>query len=157
MPVQTTRPQLAYLAQQLDELKKKGTYFKLRVLEDEQAPECTFDGKRVINLASNNYLGLTLHPAVVEAAREALRTTDDPHLMTTWRLLVAGRVVGEGPRHYLAQMAIGAGVAGAGWLWLLEATLRRRGIGGSDPASQRRQLRVADVPRCVPPDERRGQ
>jgi glycine C-acetyltransferase len=73
MPVQTTRPQLAYLAQQLDELKKKGTYFKLRVLEDEQAPECTFDGKHVINLASNNYLGLTTHPKLREAAIEATR------------------------------------------------------------------------------------
>src|SRR5215813_11640096 len=73
MPVQTTRPQLAYLAEQLDELKKKGTYFKLRVLEDEQAPECTFDGKHVINLASNNYLGLTTHPKLREAALEAVR------------------------------------------------------------------------------------
>src|SRR5436309_2539137 len=73
MPVQTTRPQLAYLAQQLDELKKKGTYFKLRVLDDEQAPECTFDGKKVINLASNNYLGLTTHPKLREAAIEATK------------------------------------------------------------------------------------
>src|SRR5882724_8110818 len=73
MHVQTTSPQLAYLAQQLDELKKKGTYFKLRVLEDEQAPECTFDGKHVINLASNNYLGLTTHPKLRAAAIEATR------------------------------------------------------------------------------------
>src|SRR5437868_3772285 len=72
MPVQTTRPQLAYLGQQLDELKKKGTYFKLRVLDDEQAPECTVDGKHVINLASNNYLGLTTHPKLREAAIAAL-------------------------------------------------------------------------------------
>src|SRR3954468_7338490 len=73
MPVQTTRPQLAYLGQQLDQLKQKGTYFKLRVLEDEQAPECTFDGKHVINLASNNYLGLTTHPRLREAALDATR------------------------------------------------------------------------------------
>src|SRR6478735_5633485 len=73
MPVQTTRPQLAYLGQQLDELKKKGTYFKLRVLDDEQAPECTFDGEHVINLASNNYLGLTTHPKLREAAIEATK------------------------------------------------------------------------------------
>jgi glycine C-acetyltransferase len=39
---------------QLGELKQKGTYFKLRVLEDEQAPVPSFDGKKVINLASNN-------------------------------------------------------------------------------------------------------
>src|SRR5947209_16540879 len=73
MPVQTTRPQLGYLAQQLDELKRKGTYFKLRVLEDECAPECTFDGKHVINLASNNYLGLTTHPKLREAAIAATK------------------------------------------------------------------------------------
>src|SRR5262245_25440567 len=68
MPATTTRPQLAYLADQMTELKQKGTHFKLRVLEDEQAPECTVDGKHVINLASNNYLGLTTHPKLREAA-----------------------------------------------------------------------------------------
>ena len=64
---------LSFLTQQLDELKTKGTYFRLRVLEDEQEPVCTFDGKRVINLASNNYLGLTTHPKLREAAIEATR------------------------------------------------------------------------------------
>src|SRR5512135_3153963 len=74
MATQTSaRPQLSYLTEQLDQLKQKGTYFRLRVLEDEQAPECTFDGKRVINLASNNYLGLTTHPKLLEAALEATR------------------------------------------------------------------------------------
>ncbi len=62
------RKQLAYLTQQLDALKANGTYFKLRVLEDEQAAVCTYDGKHVINLASNNYLGLTNHPKLREAA-----------------------------------------------------------------------------------------
>jgi glycine C-acetyltransferase len=64
---------LSYLTDQLDELKEKGTHFKLRVLEDEQAPVCTFDGKKIINLASNNYLGLTTHPKLREAALEATR------------------------------------------------------------------------------------
>src|SRR3954464_5622007 len=73
MATTTTRPQLAYLGKQLDELKEKGTYFKLRVLEDEQAPVATFDGKKVINLASNNYLGLTTHPKLREAAIEATK------------------------------------------------------------------------------------
>jgi glycine C-acetyltransferase len=72
MTTTRTNP-LAYLTTQLDELKTKGTHFKLRVLEDEQAPVCTFDGKRVINLASNNYLGLTTHPKLREAALEATR------------------------------------------------------------------------------------
>ena len=64
---------LSYLSDQLNELKNKGTYFRLRVLEDEQAPECTFDGRHVINLASNNYLGLTTHPKLRAAALEATR------------------------------------------------------------------------------------
>src|SRR5438045_9452852 len=72
MPTQTARANpLFYLTDQLNELKAKGTHFKLRVLEDEQAPVCTFDGKKVINLASNNYLGLTTHPKLREAALEA--------------------------------------------------------------------------------------
>ncbi len=62
------RPQLAHLTSQIDELKERGTFFKLRVLEDEQAPVCTYDGRRVINLASNNYLGLCNHPKLREAA-----------------------------------------------------------------------------------------
>jgi glycine C-acetyltransferase len=62
------RPQLAYLTEQLNDLKQRGTYFKLRILEDEQGPICTYDGKQVINLASNNYLGLCDHPKLREAA-----------------------------------------------------------------------------------------
>jgi glycine C-acetyltransferase len=64
---------LSYLTEQLDDLKAKGTHFRLRVLEDEQAPVCTFDGRKVINLASNNYLGLTTHPKLREAALDATR------------------------------------------------------------------------------------
>src|SRR5947199_3743981 len=73
MPTQTTRPQTAFLAQQLDELKAKGTFFRLRELQDEQDAVCTFDGKTVINLASNNYLGFCNHPKLKEAAIEATR------------------------------------------------------------------------------------
>src|SRR5258708_5358493 len=73
MPTATPVDPLSYLGEQLDQLKQKGTYFKLRVLEDEQEPVCTFDGKKVINLASNNYLGLTTHPKLREAALEAIR------------------------------------------------------------------------------------
>lgn len=69
----TTRSQLSYLADQMNELKQKGTHFNLRVLEEPQAPECVFDGKRVINLASNNYLGLTTHPKLCEAAIAAIK------------------------------------------------------------------------------------
>jgi glycine C-acetyltransferase len=64
----SVRPQLAHLTAQLDELRQRGTYFRLRVLDDEQGPVCTYDGKKVINLASNNYLGLCNHPKLREAS-----------------------------------------------------------------------------------------
>jgi glycine C-acetyltransferase len=66
------RTQLAHLTAQLDELKAKGTYFNLRVLDDEQAPVCHYDGREVINLASNNYLGLCNHPKLREAGIAAI-------------------------------------------------------------------------------------
>ncbi len=64
---------LAYLGEQLEAWKRAGTYQHLRVLESESAAEARFDGKKVINLASNNYLGLTTHPKLREAALEATR------------------------------------------------------------------------------------
>lgn len=73
MPTATRTNPLSYLGDQLNDLKQKGTYFKLRVLEDQQDAVCTFDGKKVINLASNNYLGLTTHPKLREAALDATR------------------------------------------------------------------------------------
>jgi glycine C-acetyltransferase len=72
-PTTTSRPQLSYLTDQMNELKQKGTHFNLRVLQDAQAPECMVDGKHVINLASNNYLGLTTHPKLREAAMAATK------------------------------------------------------------------------------------
>jgi glycine C-acetyltransferase len=73
MPTATRIDPLSYLTDQMNDLRAKGTHFKLRVLDDEQAAVCTFDGKKVINLASNNYLGLTTHPLLREAAIEAAR------------------------------------------------------------------------------------
>jgi glycine C-acetyltransferase len=69
----TKRPQLAHLTAQLDALRAGGTYFKLRVLDDEQGPLCHYDGREVINLASNNYLGLCNDPRLREAAIAATR------------------------------------------------------------------------------------
>jgi glycine C-acetyltransferase len=63
---------LAYLTGELHALREKGLYQRLRVLGGEQRPVTEFDGRRVINLASNNYLGLTTHPKLREAARQAL-------------------------------------------------------------------------------------
>jgi len=67
------RPQLAYLGAALEELKQQHRYFHLRVLAGEQRPVATFDGKKVINLSSNNYLGLTSHPKLRRAAAAAIR------------------------------------------------------------------------------------
>jgi len=64
---------LAYLGAQLDAWRKAGTYQRLRVLESASAAESRFDGREVINLASNNYLGLTTHPKLIEAAIDAAR------------------------------------------------------------------------------------
>src|SRR5256885_10601107 len=64
---------LAYLSGQLEAWRKAGTYQRLRILESASAAESRFDGKEVINLASNNYLGLTTHPKLREAAIAAVK------------------------------------------------------------------------------------
>ena len=73
MTTTATRPQLQYLRDALEELKAKNQYFHLRVLEGEQKPVAIFDGKEVINLSSNNYLGLTTHPKLRRSAIDATR------------------------------------------------------------------------------------
>jgi glycine C-acetyltransferase len=65
---------LQFVADALGELRAKGVAPRLRVLDGEQKPVATFDGKNVINLASNNYLGLTTHKALRKAEIEAVRT-----------------------------------------------------------------------------------
>jgi glycine C-acetyltransferase len=65
---------LAFLDEALDSMRAEGLYRKLRVLEGEQKPRATFDGREVINLSSNNYLGLTTHPKLREAAIRAVQT-----------------------------------------------------------------------------------
>src|SRR5579862_9051665 len=68
-----TRPQLAFLQEQIEEMKAKGVFFHLRVLDGEQKAVAQFDGKEVINLGSNNYLGLTSHRALKRAALDAVK------------------------------------------------------------------------------------
>ncbi len=63
---------LAYLADELKSLQEQGLYRPLRVLDGEQTTTATFDGKSVVNLSSNNYLGLTTHPRLKEKAIEAI-------------------------------------------------------------------------------------
>jgi len=54
--------------------KAFGLYPFYKALEMNEGPEAIIDGKRVIMLGSNNYLGLTRHPRVVKAARDAVET-----------------------------------------------------------------------------------
>jgi glycine C-acetyltransferase len=67
------RPQLSYLHEMLAEMEAKGLRSRLRLLDGEQLPVAIFDGKEVINLSSNNYLGLATHKALRRAAIEAIR------------------------------------------------------------------------------------
>jgi len=65
---------LAYLSTEIDSIKQQGLYRRFRVLEGEQKSDATFDGRHVVNLSSNNYLGLTTHPRLRERALDAIRT-----------------------------------------------------------------------------------
>src|SRR2546430_6696099 len=66
------KAQLQSLADELSKLREQKLYQKLRILETEQLPVANFDGQEVINLSSNNYLGLTTHPELKEAAVRAV-------------------------------------------------------------------------------------
>src|SRR5437764_15389945 len=67
------RDPLSYLGTELDSLKQQGLYRSLRILDGEQSHTSTFDHRQVVNLSSNNYLGLTTHPKLREKALEATR------------------------------------------------------------------------------------
>jgi glycine C-acetyltransferase len=64
---------LRYLSDELDSLKAQGLYRHLRILDGEQKAHTSFDDRSVVNLSSNNYLGLTTHPKLRAAALEATR------------------------------------------------------------------------------------
>jgi glycine C-acetyltransferase len=71
--VTSTRPQMQYLHEAIEDLKAKHLHYPLRILDGEQKPIATVDGKEVINLSSNNYLGFTTHPKLRRAAIDAVR------------------------------------------------------------------------------------
>jgi len=71
--VTTAADPLAHLSTELDELKAAHLYRPLRVMSSANRTRVTVDGREVISLASNNYLGLNTHPRLVEAAAEAAR------------------------------------------------------------------------------------
>ncbi len=115
MPETRTNP-LSYLGEQLEAFKQAGTYSRLRELQSPCRAVSRFDGREVINLASNNYLGLTNHPKLKEAAVEATRKYG----------------VGSGAVRTIAgtmEHAHGAGAAHRG------VQARRRPASSSSPAS----------------------
>ncbi|TAK02016.1 MAG: glycine C-acetyltransferase [Chloroflexota bacterium] len=69
----TQRDPLAFIGAELDDLRAKHLYRPLRVMSSEQGPVVTVDGREVISLSSNDYLGLTHHPRLKAAAVEAVR------------------------------------------------------------------------------------
>ena len=66
------RNPLAFLDAEIDELRAKGLYRRLRVVRERAGSRCVIDGREVITLSSNNYLGLNTHPRLREAAIEAI-------------------------------------------------------------------------------------
>lgn len=62
-----------HLTQELQAIKEAGLYKKERVIVSQQGAEITLDsGQKVLNFCANNYLGLSSHPRVIEAAKKGL-------------------------------------------------------------------------------------
>ena len=72
-PAAATHDPLAHLSDEIRMLQEQRLYRPLRIMSSAQGPECIVDGRRVISLASNDYLGLTHHPRLREAALRAVR------------------------------------------------------------------------------------
>ena len=58
------------IATELDEIKANGLFKTERIIESAQGPEIMVNGKIVLNFCANNYLGLSSHPKVIEAAKK---------------------------------------------------------------------------------------
>ena len=117
------------VAERLQELRDRGLYRRLRLLSGPQGPRVELDGRPVLLLCSNNYLGLAEHPRVREAAAEAalrwgagagasrlISGTMEPHRQLESRLAAfkgfeAALLFGSG---YLANTGAIAALAGPG-------------------------------------------
>lgn len=58
------------LAGELEEIKASGLFKTERIIESPQGAEIMVNGKKVLNFCANNYLGLSSHPKVIEAAKK---------------------------------------------------------------------------------------
>ncbi|HCT23024.1 MAG TPA: glycine C-acetyltransferase, partial [Chitinophagaceae bacterium] len=65
---------VARIATELKEIEAAGLLKRERIITSEQGPEITVNGKQVLNFCANNYLGLSSHPKVIEAAHKAIDT-----------------------------------------------------------------------------------
>ncbi len=64
-----------FISKEIESIKEAGLYKKERVITSPQAAEITIQGgEKVYNFCANNYLGLSSHPAVIQAAKEAIDT-----------------------------------------------------------------------------------
>ena len=73
MSTQTRPDPLAFIAEELDDLRSRHLFRPLRVMSSAQGPIVSVDDRRLISLSSNDYLGLTHHPRLREAALKAVR------------------------------------------------------------------------------------
>jgi len=64
----------AFLKEEYDEIVRNELDWKLHILQGSSSPRCVVDGKKVLMLCSNNYLGLSSHPRLKEAAINAIKT-----------------------------------------------------------------------------------
>jgi glycine C-acetyltransferase len=62
------------IKEELQEIDAAGLFKKERIITSEQGPEIVVNGKTVLNFCANNYLGLSSHPKVIEAAHKAIDT-----------------------------------------------------------------------------------
>jgi glycine C-acetyltransferase len=60
------------IAAELKEIEQAGLFKRERIITSEQGPEIIVNGKTVLNFCANNYLGLSSHPKVIEAAHKAI-------------------------------------------------------------------------------------
>src|SRR5688572_5141367 len=61
-----------FIDDELENLRRASLYRRLRLIEGEQGPLVTVDGREALNFCSNNYLGLANHPALCAAAKNAI-------------------------------------------------------------------------------------
>ena len=73
-----TEKKTQFLVDELDQLRQQGLFRPLRVLGSAQDTEVVVDGKHVLNLSSNNYLGLTTHPRLKAAMIVSITISPEP-------------------------------------------------------------------------------